>query len=482
MPPTETVKTVSAAVPDTSVCVMYPTRDAVSVQFHHALQEMERVDRAEGWHNFIGEIVEISGPNISKARNELVLRFLETEAEWAWFVDTDMVIKPETLPRLLCAAGAANAKVIGALCVMVGSDGPVPTIYQLGNLSNGEITRVMFDYPSDDTVLQVAATGTGCLLVHREVFEAMRKREPERKYPWFYEGEVNNNWTSEDLMFCLRANEAGYGVFVDCGAPVGHAKGQRVWWPSDIRAQRGFPPQYTAIVIPVKDRLDLTRQVVHELRIAGNYNDLIVVDNGSGKATRNWLSSQEDITALDMPDAGIHEMWNTAAWHALEKSGQRRNTNIVFLNNDLHLGENFVANLVTALRSDGRLAAVSGNYDGRSIEGPYQEVTEICANRYDGTGGFAGFAFAVKGEWLQSGYRFPEECKWWFGDNDLMMAIATARWKAGIAANAHCEHLDGGGGTAGDPLWERFQKETELDRIAFDKRWARIMGEEAVAA
>src|SRR5262245_20861048 len=114
-PTSETVQ-----VPDTSVCVLYPTDGRVHVRFHKSIIGLFEYDREQGWNNLRDEKAIISGANISKARNELVAWFLdETEDEWAWFIDTDMVVEPVVLPKLLCAAQVSGARVMGGLCVMV---------------------------------------------------------------------------------------------------------------------------------------------------------------------------------------------------------------------------------------------------------------------------------------------------------------------------------------------------------------------------
>jgi predicted O-methyltransferase YrrM len=169
-------------------------------------------------------------------------------------------------------------------------------------------------------------------------------------------------------------------------------------------------------------------------------------------------------------------MWNLGAEWAIEDSGQRRGVNVAFLNNDLDLGERFLERLARALRSDPNVAAVSGNYDGRPAGGKvYERTQDICADRYDGSGGFAGFAFMVKAEFIGSGYRFPEECKWWFGDNDLLLAAEYAGGHVGIALEAEVVHLDGGAGTAGDAQWSAFREQTDRDQAAFEARWARLL-------
>lgn len=471
-------------VPDTSVCICYPTSGSIHVLFHRSLVDLMAYDREQGWNNLVAEKAVISGANISKARNELCRWVIdEMDAEWIWFIDTDMVVDPVVLPKLLCAAEVSGARVLGALCVMIDDkDGPIPTIYQLGNFDGGEITRVVFDFP-ENTVAQVAATGAACLLIHRSVLEDIRDRFPEDPYPWFREDVINGNWVSEDLRFCLVANSCGHPVFVDCTTEVGHAKGSTVWWPHDIKAGRGFPKIKNFAVIPVKDRLALTKSIVQQLRDQGECEKIIVLDNGSGGKTKAWLEKQDDLVVLDCPDLGIHEMWNQAAEWVIKYGEQRRNVNIAFLNNDIRIGPRFISHLSEALRSCKDLVAVSGNYDGRTSESGdlYLRTEEICANRYDGTGGFGGFAFLARGEWFQSGYRFPEVCRWWFGDNDLLLASQAAGGHCGIAYGAEVEHLDGGGQTAGDPLWTRFSDQLEQDRKAFELRWERLRNPSTLA-
>lgn len=463
-------------VPDTSVVVLYPSNGNVHVMFHRSLGQAQQFDRHQGWDNLVEERCIISNVNVSKARNELARWYLEeTDAEWAWFIDTDMVIQHDTLPRLLCTAQASGAKVLGALCCTVDDiDGPIPTIFQFGAFNNGELTRVTFDYPDDNTVLQVAATGAACLLVHRSVFEEIQRRAPDVRFPWFNEAEINNNWVSEDLMFCLRANSVGMPVFVDCTAHVGHAKGHFVWWPSDIKKGRGFPTPKNYAIIPVKNKLKLTSHLIKQLQSQGECDGIIVLDNGSTKKTKDWLAKQPDVLTVDGRGMGIHEMWNLGVEHAMKLANQRRNVNVMILNNDLHIGDRFVSGLAGALRSSSDVMAVSANYDEREIKGMIEPTTDICAERYDGTGGFAGFAFAVRAEWFMSGYKFPEQCKWWYGDNDLVMAIAHAQGVVGIARDAAVVHVNGGAQTSNWKNNPEFMKQADVDRQAFEERWRQI--------
>ena len=84
-----------------------------------------------------GIIAKFSSANVSSSRNQLVTTFLdESDAEWLWMVDTDMVFAPNTLEALLVNANADKdsehyAPIVGGLCFAVNDGKPEPTMYQL---------------------------------------------------------------------------------------------------------------------------------------------------------------------------------------------------------------------------------------------------------------------------------------------------------------------------------------------------------------
>ena len=222
------------------VVLMYPHPGDVSQHWHRSVCELLTFDRSNGLQMFSHELAMRSGANINMARNKLVQAFLKTDATWAWFCDTDMVFKEDTLLRLTVAANAAQAKIMGALCVIVNEKDVVPTLFIDDEDS---ITRAALDYP-DGAVVEVAATGTGCLLIHRDVFEQMQADADGSPWCWFNDGERLSHdgerwWLGEDVLFCLTARAAGFQVYVDCTTPVGHWKGNRTWWPEDIRKGHG---------------------------------------------------------------------------------------------------------------------------------------------------------------------------------------------------------------------------------------------------
>lgn len=185
-------------------------------------------------HNYVA--IEASG-NLAKARNRLVVEFLDNhpECDWLWFCDTDMVFPPDTLHRMVARARQHDIKILGGLCVIVTAEGAVPTLFIP---DEDAVTHVMLDY-EDGQVVELAATGTGCLLVHRDVLEDMRLKCGGSIHSWFGYDQFTTaagEWElGEDVSFCLRAREAGWKVYVDTTCHVGHHKGPKVWWPEDVR-------------------------------------------------------------------------------------------------------------------------------------------------------------------------------------------------------------------------------------------------------
>jgi hypothetical protein len=187
-------------------------------------------------YNYVA--IEANG-NLAKARNRLVVEFLDNypHCDWLWFCDTDMVFPPDTLHRMIGRACEHNLSILGALCVIVTAEGAVPTLF----IHDDEaITRVMLDY-EDGVIAELAATGTGCLLIHRDVLQEMRDAAGGSIHAWFGYDQFTTSageWElGEDISFCLRAGKAPskWKTYVDTTMHVGHHKGPKVWWPEDVR-------------------------------------------------------------------------------------------------------------------------------------------------------------------------------------------------------------------------------------------------------
>lgn len=165
-----------------------------------------------------------TGPRLAEARNQLVDGFARSDCEWLLFVDSDMVFAADMPQRLL----AAGHPIVGALCRT--SEGK-PTMFRF---LNAELDSERVTEWDDGEIVEVDATGTGCLLVHRSVFARMKEAfatlpsGAENPYPWFVEGmtSLKGDPFGEDTAFMVRARSLGIPVFVHTGVKVGHVKTQ----------------------------------------------------------------------------------------------------------------------------------------------------------------------------------------------------------------------------------------------------------------
>ncbi len=168
-----------------------------------------------------------SGPNISTARNKITDDFLRNQrAPWLLMCDTDMVFAADALDRLIAAADPVERPLLGALCHSPAAGEVRPTMYEMTQKSTGELAFVHRETWPQDTCVQVSATGTGFLLMHRRALETVAAYSKDAAAPWFRESPVGAPLAlmGEDMTFCLRAGAAGLPVHVHTGVQVGHMK------------------------------------------------------------------------------------------------------------------------------------------------------------------------------------------------------------------------------------------------------------------
>jgi GT2 family glycosyltransferase len=184
-------------------------------------------------HSRIYSVLTSTSPRINKARNEIVEQFLESDSEWLWNTDTDMIIPPDTLERLVEAADADERPIVGGLAFIYNPQREptiAPSLFMPKPGTDGKRHDMIMRYPKD-TLVEVAGTGQYCLLVHRRVFEDILENSALNgygPYTWFDEVPLGPHRDSlirgADVTFCFRAREAGYKIYVHTGIQLGHIK------------------------------------------------------------------------------------------------------------------------------------------------------------------------------------------------------------------------------------------------------------------
>jgi GT2 family glycosyltransferase len=156
-----------------------------------------------------------AGIDVAVNRRNVVRYALENEYDWVWFVDDDMLFAPDHLWRLL----DHNQPIVASLYL-----NRKPPYYPVAYNRRYEIEGNPYWNPIDldgapsSGLADIVAAGTGGLLVRCEVFEALEYDQ------WF-----KREGAGEDMSFCRRAIEAGFPMYVDLGARMGHISNYSVW-------------------------------------------------------------------------------------------------------------------------------------------------------------------------------------------------------------------------------------------------------------
>ncbi len=152
-------------------------------------------------------------------RNGLAQEAVEQEKDWLLFIDDDHVFPTNICSRLL----SHDVGVVGSLYLQ--RQKPFIPIAYMAKTEDQRYIPLDLTLCEPDELVEVVAVGTGGMLIRTEVFHRMREVWPKPDpYPYFEHGVA-----SEDLIFCDKAREMGFPVYVDTGIRLGHMMPSSVW-------------------------------------------------------------------------------------------------------------------------------------------------------------------------------------------------------------------------------------------------------------
>jgi GT2 family glycosyltransferase len=181
-------------------------------------QQDQRVKAVQMERGFAG--------SLGECRNRVTEKFLRSDCDYLWFVDTDIIFKPGALDRLLehdkdivsgrydLVMETSNWDWYTRVCAFKWAD---PAMLR------GLVPLKPPDRIQDPMLQKVGACGAGFILIKRRVFEEMVDG-PIAEGNWW--GEWNSEM-GEDVSFCKRATEAGFDIWFDWDLKVLHQK--TVW-------------------------------------------------------------------------------------------------------------------------------------------------------------------------------------------------------------------------------------------------------------
>lgn len=184
-----------------------------------------------------------NGLYVDHNRNRAVEMFLSGDAEWALNFDTDISFDWSVPYRLLDEAHPTLRPIVSALYVgkIVGLDGGPPVLVPMfyRRKPSGAYHTVG---ELHNSAQEIDGMGMGCTIIHRSVFEGIPDNGTSRR--WFacedhqIEGMGTTQFVGEDLVFCERAQAAGFRIYGDSRIQVGHDKSELLTVEDLIRSAK----------------------------------------------------------------------------------------------------------------------------------------------------------------------------------------------------------------------------------------------------
>lgn len=183
-------------------------------------------------------VVFATGIDIGANRNAIAYRALLEQRDWVWFVDDDMVFSKDHLTRLI----QHNQPVVASL--YLNRKPPFyPVAYNSMTLVDGvPVWRpVSLAGAPSEGLAEIVGAGTGGMLVRTDVFRAIE-----------YDTWFDHHQSTDDLAFCQRVAAAGFPIFLDLGATMGHISTYEVW--PRFQQQQGWD---ASVELTVKDAIPM---------------------------------------------------------------------------------------------------------------------------------------------------------------------------------------------------------------------------------
>lgn len=221
--------------------------------FFHSMVGLHSLLRKSNHLDVDDEVIVRSGPLLSAGRGHLAASFLEqTKGEALVMLDSDMVFESQTIVEMvqtfekLRAEYGENVGMLGGLAFISNNPrlhSPMPNIW----MADPQIPERLIHQSTfpRNALLEIGATGGACIIIHRQVFEAIGRHWfhhiPALQWPLLARDvakmddplEIENLLRStvwdadqlgEDMSFCIRARAHGFRIFLHTGLIFDHAK------------------------------------------------------------------------------------------------------------------------------------------------------------------------------------------------------------------------------------------------------------------
>ena len=153
-----------------------------------------------------------AGSLIYTSRNDLATRAIQMEADYVFWMDSDMQFPPDTLIRMVDVLKKNDLDILTGLYFRrVPPYSPVlfDKLEMQGSICSWSEFKEL-----PDGLFEVGGCGFGCVLMSTEVFISVQAKHGNMFAP------MGNN--GEDIAFCMRARDCGYKIWCDPSIICGH--------------------------------------------------------------------------------------------------------------------------------------------------------------------------------------------------------------------------------------------------------------------
>jgi hypothetical protein len=157
---------------------------------------------------------------IDNNQNELARIMHQSDADYFWLLNDDLVFLPDTLKRLV-----AHGKDL-VVPIVLNHDPPLAPLFYEHRIGDEWFTRHIQD--GETGLIQGIGAGGGGMLISRAIFDAF----PD---PWWETHMIREagiyapRQSTEDFDFCNKVTAAGFDIWCDLDCRVGHLTVFTVW-------------------------------------------------------------------------------------------------------------------------------------------------------------------------------------------------------------------------------------------------------------
>lgn len=460
--------------PADAVTVAYVNDDAPAYSWHHSMVELIGHDLASRGRIMQGGYIayRYGTDGLVDARNKAVEQFLtERDAEWLFWIDTDMGFTADTLDRLIEVADPVERPIVGALCFTqreTAEDGmggwrtaAAPTIFDWVHAEGQQGFAIRWDYPPD-TVTQCAGTGSACILIHRSVFERMFKEYGRSWYDRAFNPTMKVE-TSEDLSFCMRAIALGIPVHVHTGVKTSHMK--KVWL-SEMEYQAQRPPApatgETAVIVPVMKRPQNAEPFMRSLRAStGLARVFAIADHDDDETIAAWQSAGATVYTFAGGEPGTFAEKVNFASRTISPEWPW----LFIVGDDVRFHPGWLDHAQAAAGDKYHVIGTNDLTNPRVLAGKH--ATHLLLRR--------SYVDEMGASWDGPGIVAHEGYGHWWVDDEIV-AASRQRGILAMAPNSVVEHLHPAWGKGeNDEVYERGQSHAEKDKALFMARCKEFM-------